>query len=102
MRLPVSLALALVLSITPSFAANVTVTIRNMAFSPASVSVGTGDSVVFVNRDTVPHTATARNGAFNTGEIEPGRRVSVKIAKTGSLAYFCQIHPSMRGTIKAK
>jgi plastocyanin len=102
MRLLIPLTFALVLSITPSYAASFTVTIQNMAFSPASVSVGKGDTVVFVNRDSVAHTATARSGAFNTGEIAPGRRVSVKIAKSGNIAYFCQIHPSMRGAVKAK
>lgn len=102
MRLLVSLAFALVCCTVPAFAANVTVSIQNMKFAPASISVAKGDTVVFVNRDSVAHTATAQNGTFNTGEIAPGRKASVKIATGGSIAYFCQIHPSMRGTVRAK
>jgi plastocyanin len=102
MRLLGSLAFALIVSTAPALAASHTVSIQNYKFAPASVSVAAGDTVVFVNYDSVPHTATAGKGAFDTGQIAPGGKASVKISKAGTFAYSCQIHPMMKGTVKAK
>ena len=49
-----------------------TVDISNHAFNPSQLNVAPGTTVTFVNNDTEPHTATADNGLFDTGVLEPG------------------------------
>ena len=49
-----------------------TVTMAGMKFMPASLSVTKGDTVIWVNEDLVPHTATASNAAFDSGAIPAG------------------------------
>jgi plastocyanin len=76
-----------------------TITIAGFAFSPANVTVQAGDTVVFVNNDSVAHTATANDGSFDTGTIQPGSSASVTFSSAGTFSYFCQIHPNMTGSI---
>ena len=35
--------------------------------------------MTFTNNDTAPHTATADDGAFDTGEIAPGASATVTL-----------------------
>ena len=82
----------------PAFAADHTVTIEGMKFSPASLSIAAGDTVTFVNNDSAPHTATAE-GTFDTGRLNQGQSAQVTFDAAGSFAYICTVHPSMKGTI---
>ena len=82
----------------PAFAADHTVTIKGMKFSPASLSIAAGDSVTFVNQDSAPHTATAK-GSFDTGRLNKGQSAKLTFNGSGSFAYICTIHPSMKGTV---
>ena len=74
------------------------VNIANFAFKPGNLTVAKGTKVTFSNSDGVPHTAT-RAGSFDTGRISPGGSKSVKLARAGTFAYHCSIHPSMHGKI---
>jgi plastocyanin len=80
-------------------AASSSVTIQNFAFSPGSVTVKTGDTITWTNRDSVPHTATASDGSFNTGTLKQGASGSHTFTKAGTVAYICAIHPNMHGTV---
>jgi plastocyanin len=59
-------------SSTPAPNSTTTVEISDNAYNPAQLNVAPGTTVRFVNNDTVPHTATADNGLFDTGELQPG------------------------------
>src|SRR5918998_3894614 len=76
-----------------------TVDISNNAFNPAQLNVAPGTTVTFVNNDTVPHTATADNGAFDTGELQPGYSMDVFLDGEGTVPYHCELHPEMKGSI---
>lgn len=80
-------------------AKTVTVNIKDFAFAPATITISAGDTVVFVNEDTAPHTATANSGKFNTDQLAAGESGSVTISDAGSYEYFCAIHPAMKGTV---
>jgi plastocyanin len=80
-------------------AASTGVTIKNFAFAPSSSSVHVGDTITWTNQDTAPHTASASDGSFDTGTINKGKSGSHTFTKTGSFAYICSIHPSMKGTV---
>lgn len=89
----------LVLMAGPALAATVTVVIEGMQFSPAVVTVQRGDTVVWVNRDMVPHTATAA-GAFDSRTIVPGASWAYVARTAGRHDYACTLHPSMRAMLQ--
>ncbi len=76
-----------------------TVTIQNMAFSPASLTVKVGDKVTWTNQDSVGHSATADDNSFDTGVLSTGQSGSTTFSKAGTYTYHCSVHPSMHGTI---
>ena len=87
-----------------SVAATHVVKIDGMAFAPASLAVKRGDTVVWENRDVVPHTATATattgRGPFDSKQIAPGARWSWTAAGTGRQDYLCTIHPNMKAMLE--
>ncbi len=76
------------------------VEIRAMAVHPAVLEVARGDTVVWVNRDIVPHTATATGvAAWDTGTLAAGQDGLVIAGGAGAIAYVCVLHPVMRGRV---
>ena len=71
------------------------VTIQNFAFQPKDITVKAGTTITWTNMDTAPHTATASDGSFNTGNLTTGQSGSVTFTKVGDYAYFCAVHPKM-------
>jgi len=101
MRFHVATGLVVLFGTAPAWAGSATVTINDFAFSPASISVHPGDSVIWNNQDSEPHTATAVDGkSFDTGAIDPGTSASLVFPKRGEYAYHCAIHPEMVGTVE--
>lgn len=73
--------------------------ISHFAYYPASVRVGT--MVIFTNEESVEHTATSNaEGLFETGTLEKGHSVRLKMNKVGTFSYHCSFHAFMHGTIK--
>jgi plastocyanin len=85
-------------STTPAPNSPTTVEIRNNAFIPAQLNVAPGTTVTFVNKDTVPHTATA-DGLFDSGELAPESSFPVVLEGAGTVTYHCELHPEMQGSI---
>lgn len=75
-----------------------TIAIEGMQFAPAAVTVKRGDTVVWVNRDLVPHTATAR-GAFDSGAIAAGKSWKMTATAEGRYQYVCTLHPTMKASL---
>ncbi|QPS38818.1 cupredoxin family copper-binding protein [Burkholderia oklahomensis] len=75
------------------------VVIEGMRFIPQTLTVHRGDRVEWVNRDLVPHTASATSDAFDSGSIAPGARWRYVASKRGDYPYQCQLHPTMRATL---
>ncbi|MCB1381829.1 MAG: cupredoxin family copper-binding protein [Notoacmeibacter sp.] len=94
------LAALLVVSALPAAAANHSVSIKGMKFSPASLTVAAGDTITFSNGDAMPHTASGP--AFDTGNIAPGSSKKVTVPAAGTHAYKCKLHPSMKGSVTAR
>jgi plastocyanin len=76
-----------------------TVSIKNMAFNPASLSVTAGATVTWTNSDTTIHTVTADDGSFNSGNIAIGATYSRVFNTAGTFSYHCTIHPEMTGKV---
>lgn len=78
------------------------VDIRDFAFDPPSLSVAVGDTVVWTNRDIVPHTVTIAGGDSDSGAIEEGQSWEFTVTTSGRLDYGCGFHPSMAGEIDVR
>ena len=72
---------------------------RNFAFSPGRLDLAVGDTVVWVNRDAAPHTATDSAAVWDSGAVKAGGRWSRVVDAAGRFAYRCDYHPSMRGEL---
>lgn len=79
-----------------------TVTIEALQFSPASLEVNAGDTVVWKNKDAFPHNATADNKAFRSVDMQSGRAWTFKARKKGVFPYVCTLHPTMKATLIVK
>jgi len=78
----------------------VTVNIQDDAFDPATTSIAPGTTVTWVNNDDEAHTVTADDGLFDSGRLEPGDSYSVWFDGSGTVAYHCEPHPHMTGSIE--
>ena len=79
---------------------SVKVKVYMFAFMPANLTVKVGTRITFTNHDQYAHTATAINGAFDTGTIHPGKSRTIVVRRPGTYAYHCIFHEFMTGTIR--
>ena len=70
----------------------------------AFVEVKLGDTITWTNRDIVPHTVTAEDADWDSGEILPGETWTMTVTEETfaemSGAYFCGYHPVMRSSLE--
>jgi plastocyanin len=78
------------------------VTIDATSFEPATVTIRAGDSVVWMNRDIIPHTATQTGKGFDSGTLKSGDAWKHTFKTAGDVAYVCTFHPTMKGTVKVQ
>ena len=76
------------------------VTIKGIAFSPLVVHVAYGDTVEWRNLDLVPHTVTARDRRWDSGNVAPDSSWRLVVAGAGSMPYSCRYHTQMHGTLE--
>ncbi len=79
-----------------------TVTMEATQFQPTVLTVAAGDSVVWVNKDPFPHTATSKPGGFDSQVIVAGKSWTFTPSKKGEFAYVCTLHPTMKATLRVK
>ncbi len=74
---------------------------QTLNFSPAKITViiGQNNTVTFVNKDSAPHTVTADDGSFNSGNMNPGASWTYTFSTAGTFTYHCNYHPWMKGTV---
>ncbi len=78
----------------------VAVDISDFSYAPATITVSPGQQVTFTNDDKTAHTATAKDGSFNTDAIQPGEDASVTAPdQPGEYPFICSFHPFMKGTV---
>lgn len=84
--------------------APITVTIDAFQFQPDKIRIKRGQSVIFINKDEVPHTVTpGKNTHFvPSGIIKGGEQHEVLFESAGIQDYSCDFHPSMRGRVIVK
>jgi plastocyanin len=75
------------------------VTIKGYAYEPAKLTIKAGTAVDVANKDSEPHTLTADDKSFDTGNIEKGKSKALTLGAPGTYHYYCTLHPYMKGTI---
>ena len=86
--------------------------VDNWCYLQADLHVHVGDTVTWVNSDTLPHTVTSVNptgaekpssddedGLFDSGFMSGGDEWSFTFDTEGEYYYYCQLHPWMEGSV---
>jgi predicted lipoprotein with Yx(FWY)xxD motif len=80
--------------------ATMQVAIQNFAFSPQTITVAPGTTVIWTNKDNVEHTVTSDTGAWpDSGNLATNHTFSHTFTKAGTYAYHCALHSSMTGRV---
>lgn len=72
-----------------------TVLMEGMAFMPDVLTVTAGDTIIWINRDLVPHTATSTAAGFDSKIVEASKSWRYTADRTGDFDYVCSLHPKM-------
>jgi amicyanin len=73
--------------------------ITNFAFSPATITVKAGSTVVWTNDDSIQHDVTFDSGGITSGAMNHNDTFSHTFRTAGTYHYICSIHPFMHGTV---
>ena len=83
----------------PSIApVNVTIVIDQIAFTQPKVTAKVGDTVEWINKDVVDHTATSKAGGWDVA-VPAGKKASLTLKTVGTFPYLCRFHPNMTATL---
>jgi plastocyanin len=102
MRLP-SLTFVVFIGLSVgALAANLTIMQKGRMFSSESVSIKKGETLTFLNDDSVPHNimSTSQGNEFNLGSQPPGASTDVTFKVAGEVQVICAIHPRMKMMVK--
>ena len=78
------------------------VAIRDFAFAPGNLQVPVGAKVTWTNYDDAPHSATAKDGSWDTGILNKGESKALTFDKAGDYTYYCTVHPSMVARLQVR
>jgi plastocyanin len=92
-----ALPVAVAVPADAAFARDVQVSLANMAFGSIPTGLKVGDTITWVNKDSVPHTVTARDHSFDL-RIGPHQRSKIKLTRAGSYQIYCILHAPMRSS----
>lgn len=76
---------------------NADVTMLDISFNPASVTIKQSGSVRWTNNDGVAHTTTG--AAFDSGVLQKGATFTQQFPTKGTFPYRCTLHPGMSGSV---
>jgi plastocyanin len=91
------IAIMLGAGLVPAHADTIQVVIDKLVFSPAEINARVGDTIEWVNKDILAHTATVR-GDWDV-MIAANKSASIVLRNAGAVEYYCRFHPNMKGRI---
>lgn len=74
--------------------------ISGAEFLPATIELSAGDTVTWINRDIVPHTATASDESWDSGILQTGQQYTRQFDSDATTDYCCRLHPGMRARLQ--
>lgn len=94
-------AVALLASPAAAAPRTYTIVIDKMKYGPIPAVLHKGDSIIWLNRDFLRHTATAADHSFDV-DLPTGAKARTVLTKAGLIAFACRYHPGMRGVLQVK
>jgi len=79
--------------------APVDIKIDNFAFAPQRLTVKAGTTVIWRNRDDIPHAIASSIRLFKSKALDSDDTYAFTLKTAGTYEYFCSLHPQMTGTI---
>jgi plastocyanin len=86
-------------SLPASTATTKVVKITSTAFTPATVTIATGDAVKWTNKDTKTHQVVSNTGAFASPIIGAGKSYTHTFNTAGTYRYHDALHPALTGKV---
>ncbi len=86
----------------PTAPAGTSVRMAGTRFEPSTIAIRVGETVRWFNDDGLPHTVSATDGSWDSGNLPPGGSFERRFDAAGSYAYLCRYHPGMAGTIEVQ
>ncbi len=83
----------------PTAPAGTSVTMAGGRFTPATLTIKTGEMVRWFNDDAMPHTVTAADRSWDSGNLSPGASFERGFDAAGTYSYVCFYHAWMTGTV---
>lgn len=80
----------------------VTVDITKFTYAPKEITVAPGTRIVWINRDEVPHTVTAKDKTIDSKAMDSGDKFEHTFISEGDFEYFCVVHPFMTGVVHVR
>ena len=94
---PIAASLMAAMSV-PAAAATIQITMDDLVISPAEATAKVGDTIEWINKDILAHTATARNGDWDIA-MPAKKTVTSVLKKAGTIEYYCRFHPNMKAKL---
>ncbi|OGN86864.1 MAG: hypothetical protein A2X23_00560 [Chloroflexi bacterium GWC2_73_18] len=84
----------------PTAPAGTSVRMAGSRFEPSVLTIAQGEAVRWFNDDALPHTVSATDGSWDSGNLAPGQSFERRFDAMGSYPYLCRYHPGMTGTVE--
>ena len=68
-------------------------------YAPGTQRVPPGSWITWSNAGQDPHTVTAVDGSFDSGNLDPSEGFSWFFSDSGTFTYVCTLHPWMKGKV---
>lgn len=77
-----------------------TIEIKDFMFSPMTITVKSGETITWINRDDEPHVVVSVGKKFpKSSALDTDQEFTITTGAPGTYEYFCSVHPKMTGTI---
>lgn len=70
------------------------------SYSPNPIEINVGQTLTWVNDDSVIHTTTSADGIFDSNILQRGEVFSYTFDTVGEYPYYCDLHPDMVATVR--
>jgi plastocyanin len=97
-RFSIAIAGLVIGAATITYASELVIGQKGRLFSPGTVTIQAGESLVFQNDDAVSHHvySSTKGQEFDLETVGPGKRMSRTFSKKGRVDVRCGLHPGMR------
>lgn len=86
------------ISLCPAYSSGTTISVLDSCFNGIAHTAPLGETLTVSNDGEIPHTLTAVDGSFDTGQLQPGQTATLSFDEAGIYKVFCTLHGSVDGS----